>query len=447
MYDEIWRSKVLVDPQEIAGLELIQKYTDLCNQSTDPALTRQLQRSFMGAKRRAKRKWRRRNSVKQRKEEREGGQNSVVHRVLSGGSNISRRSLGDASADESGPREGGLWQALTGRHGAPWTSRAFSGRVDPRPFEVDTPLQSDRISGTRSGTLDAWGGSVSGSLELVTGRVENEQLSETIEWGPRYFRYVSVRGAVDEDRPVRSIDQIYMAASLASPFLRAYVLKWASCSNGLLKFRRRQEPNMEEGGEEDGAPIATHPARDEGEGGRVEQPRLKETFESWKVACLVTSDGVGQQMSSIAGGLTESISSHPKVDSGVVWSELKSVTRATEKVLRNYEGDVSMLLDICRETIVFESSCDLASCLLALLGDEDVKVLRVKNRLRESYDSSRTAGYRNVSVNLRLVSETTIACGVDTHVCELQLLLLPFAQLKGSQGHKNYIAYRDVRGQ
>jgi hypothetical protein len=57
-------------------------------------------------------------------------------------------------------------------------------------------------------------------------------------------------------------------------------------------------------------------------------------------------------------------------------------------------------------------------------------VLRIKNRLDPDYDSARSAGYRDVGVNLRVVTPETRALGVDAHVCELQLLLRRFAELK-----------------
>ena len=39
-------------------------------------------------------------------------------------------------------------------------------------------------------------------------------------------------------------------------------------------------------------------------------------------------------------------------------------------------------------------------------------------------------GYRNVAFNLRLRTAAARELGVDTHVCEVQLLLRPFAELK-----------------
>jgi hypothetical protein len=57
-------------------------------------------------------------------------------------------------------------------------------------------------------------------------------------------------------------------------------------------------------------------------------------------------------------------------------------------------------------------------------------VLRVKNRFTLAYDSGLSAGYRDVGINLRVRTRGTRALGAAAHVCELQLILRPFAELK-----------------
>jgi hypothetical protein len=59
-----------------------------------------------------------------------------------------------------------------------------------------------------------------------------------------------------------------------------------------------------------------------------------------------------------------------------------------------------------------------------------VRLLRVKNRLCPEYDAALSAGYRDVAVNLCLDTEETRRLGAEGHVCELQLMLRPFAELK-----------------
>jgi hypothetical protein len=46
------------------------------------------------------------------------------------------------------------------------------------------------------------------------------------------------------------------------------------------------------------------------------------------------------------------------------------------------------------------------------------------------YNSACSAGYRDVALNIRIVNNETKDLGIETHVCEVQLLLKAFAQLK-----------------
>lgn len=79
---------------------------------------------------------------------------------------------------------------------------------------------------------------------------------------------------------------------------------------------------------------------------------------------------------------------------------------------------------------MFEDLVGLTVCLRAIAEDVDVQLLRVKNRLDPGYDSRESAGYRDVGLNLRLVGARARELAVETHVCEVQLLLRPFAELK-----------------
>ena len=56
--------------------------------------------------------------------------------------------------------------------------------------------------------------------------------------------------------------------------------------------------------------------------------------------------------------------------------------------------------------------------------------VRVKNRYDPTYNAEQSAGYRNLAVNLRVVTDETIALGAETHVCEVQLLLIQMATIK-----------------
>jgi hypothetical protein len=92
----------------------------------------------------------------------------------------------------------------------------------------------------------------------------------------------------------------------------------------------------------------------------------------------------------------------------------------------------SHLMDICRQTIIFEDMSSLAECLQAIRLDLEVNVVRIKNRLDLSYNAKLSAGYRDVSINITLAGSQTLAMGLEMHVCEVQLILLPMYQLKVS---------------
>eukprot|EP00282_Hemiselmis_andersenii_P037851 CAMPEP_0169447236 /NCGR_PEP_ID=MMETSP1042-20121227/11412_1 /TAXON_ID=464988 /ORGANISM="Hemiselmis andersenii, Strain CCMP1180" /LENGTH=761 /DNA_ID=CAMNT_0009558779 /DNA_START=2562 /DNA_END=4848 /DNA_ORIENTATION=+ len=132
---------------------------------------------------------------------------------------------------------------------------------------------------------------------------------------------------------------------------------------------------------------------------------------------------------------------------GVKWSGLKSSGRAIEKITRSLGNDPSYLTDICRFMIAFENFEDLTKCLATLLTDEEVRVIRIKNRYSPDYDAAKSAGYRDVAINFRIKSDATLALGAEVHICELQLILLSFAEIRSVAGHRNYIQWRNFRGE
>jgi hypothetical protein len=86
----------------------------------------------------------------------------------------------------------------------------------------------------------------------------------------------------------------------------------------------------------------------------------------------------------------------PDIVAKIKWGKLKSVSRSVEKLLGVYTEDVSRLLDICRERIVFNTVQDLLACVESISRDSFVRIVRVKNRLDPAYKSVLTAGYRYV---------------------------------------------------
>jgi hypothetical protein len=63
------------------------------------------------------------------------------------------------------------------------------------------------------------------------------------------------------------------------------------------------------------------------------------------------------------------------------------------------------------------------------------------------YDSSQTAGYRDVALNIKMDDNTAVMLGCETHLCEVQLLLCKFGELKTAEGHRRYVQLRDARAE
>ena len=82
--------------------------------------------------------------------------------------------------------------------------------------------------------------------------------------------------------------------------------------------------------------------------------------------------------------------------------------------------DASLVMDICRQSLIFDDPREVAACLRAVAADPAVAILRVKNRLSPAYDSRRSAGYRDVALNLRLDTPETRRLGLAHHVCEVR---------------------------
>eukprot|EP00960_Hanusia_phi_P028102 747212-Hanusia_phi.AAC.1 len=124
---------------------------------------------------------------------------------------------------------------------------------------------------------------------------------------------------------------------------------------------------------------------------------------------------------------------------------IKSVTRAIQKAVRSYGGDVSRLLDIVRYALVFEDLEELKQAVEVILEDPHIHIVRVKNRFDESYPSNESGGYRDICLNIRISTQYTRKFFIDRHLCELQLVLKSFMELRNENGHKNYRIFRDLR--
>jgi len=216
--------------------------------------------------------------------------------------------------------------------------------------------------------------------------------------------------------PLTNLDQLYTQARGADVLLKEKVKAWALVSNGLF-------------------PIDYVPDEE-----------TSNTTQNWSTVAAEVTHMRNNPHAPAFIKWSEAIQD-PSKEKYIKWGKIKTVDRAIEKLLRSYKTDVSRLLDVCRQSIVFESIGDLCRCLGSIRGDADIQVVRIKNRMEPSYDSTVSAGYRDVVLNMRITSKRAVHLRVDTHVCELQLMLRDFAEMKHDQGHKRYKQFRDTRGE
>ena len=116
------------------------------------------------------------------------------------------------------------------------------------------------------------------------------------------------------------------------------------------------------------------------------------------------------------GGGRSSTARFTTEDACIHWCSLKSLTRAIEKSIRCYNGDVSKLTDFCRQAIIFDSVADITRCLNEIQNDQSVSIVRIKNRLDPQYDVAQTAGYRDVNINIRMLHRDSDASKKCDHL-------------------------------
>jgi len=132
----------------------------------------------------------------------------------------------------------------------------------------------------------------------------------------------------------------------------------------------------------------------------------------------------------------------------IKWAPVKAVDRSIEKVSRSYNNKVSRLVDVVRQNAIFDHVSDMTACVEAIQNDSDVRIVRIKNRLADDYQASKhSAGYRDVAVNVIVVTPETLRLGLAGHVCEVQLILRPFHRFKTEDGHKRFVAFRNKRAE
>eukprot|EP00282_Hemiselmis_andersenii_P037020 CAMPEP_0169436396 /NCGR_PEP_ID=MMETSP1042-20121227/5566_1 /TAXON_ID=464988 /ORGANISM="Hemiselmis andersenii, Strain CCMP1180" /LENGTH=738 /DNA_ID=CAMNT_0009547087 /DNA_START=37 /DNA_END=2253 /DNA_ORIENTATION=+ len=187
------------------------------------------------------------------------------------------------------------------------------------------------------------------------------------------------RGALGE--PIQSIDQLHAQAFLLHDLLLDYVIKLSIAHRGKFRVQWESESGIRE-------------ARG---------------FAGWD----------------------------EEVDRGckIQVCKIKNIGRMVEKCDVAYGGDLSRVLDACRQSLFFDDVSSLTGCLRALASDPKIEIVRIKSTMGENFDGSNDvlfAGMRFVSLNVRLWSSESATLCVDSHVCEIILMLTRIKEVETS---------------
>jgi len=196
-------------------------------------------------------------------------------------------------------------------------------------------------------------------------------------------------------QPVSSLDQLYAQSLCLAPIFKDKVKGWAMESQGMFPMKDR------------------HIGKATGQ-----------VFVRW-----------------------DRIAGRADKEAQIKWPGVKKIDRCIEKLTRSYGEDVSLVVDVTRESIIFEEISHITSCLKTIASDQEVEVVRCKNRMSPHYSGSETAGFRNLMLNVRIRNADTLRLGVELHVSELQLILKDFAEIKSDDGHRRYREFRNARAE
>jgi hypothetical protein len=219
--------------------------------------------------------------------------------------------------------------------------------------------------------------------------------------------------SVDKSAPVDSLDQLYAQACLLMPVLRAKALAWAGTCNGMMRAVTRADREKDDqdtcaacmcrcrredvvhvrGSDRDEQRSITLPSSStnapyHSASKACDDTRQKDTISDQIVTqpnpiCCghdnVSSSCAGSDFVRCSGGLDCGGSVRP--------SKVKSARRCVDKADVAYKHDVSRLLDVYRETLYFDTVCDLHACLEEMRLDAEVEIVRVKSTMTGECDS------------------------------------------------------------
>jgi len=107
--------------------------------------------------------------------------------------------------------------------------------------------------------------------------------------------------------------------------------------------------------------------------------------------------------------------SDPELTHRIKWAPLKKIDRVKQKLHRCYKSDVSRLCDLCRETMVFSCAADLLACFKLLIDDSEIAVTRTKSSMDPDGEPQHLSGFRQISLNFKILSESSCKKGVSWH--------------------------------
>mmetsp|Transcript_47846 Transcript_47846/g.109088 ORF Transcript_47846/g.109088 Transcript_47846/m.109088 type:complete len:174 (+) Transcript_47846:178-699(+) len=152
---------------------------------------------------------------------------------------------------------------------------------------------------------------------------------------------------------------------------------------------------------------------------------------------------------------------------------IKRPDRAIQKIVRSYLRDAALVTDLVRCTVVLETLAQvqafveslMAVSLIGVSGSEEsassgstkmFRLHRLKNRFDRGYDSRRSGGYRDLSLNVEvgwvvqngspkfIPLDSWNRRVSETHICEIQVHLRSVYDIKQSGSHDRYIAWRNL---
>lgn len=116
---------------------------------------------------------------------------------------------------------------------------------------------------------------------------------------------------------------------------------------------------------------------------------------------------------------------------------VKTPKRAIEKRWRSYNGRPENLVDIVRTSIVCGEVAEIHAVMQAIVADDTVEIVRIKNRFAPHHDARLTAGYRDLALNLKLTPRPAHPAHAEA-IFEVQIQIQDIYNIKSVEGHVRF---------